>query len=239
MIFFRSIQKTKAISFDLDDTLYDNLPMMIKGEKRLFTYLNETYPLSAQLSREDWQRIKKNHLAQRPELASDMGELRRLTLNKGLSDVGYRGAELEAAVKDTYDFFYFMRSDFEVNKNIHSLLQSLANKVPLVAITNGNVNLEQIDIAKYFSHCFKAHIAQPMKPHPIMFERAADELKLPPANILHVGDNMEKDVMGAINAGMSAAWFACDRKMHIRKERISVLPHIQLNALTELEDLVL
>ncbi|GAB5381373.1 MAG: 5-amino-6-(5-phospho-D-ribitylamino)uracil phosphatase YigB [Aliiglaciecola sp.] len=239
MKFYRSIHKIHALSFDLDDTLYDNLPMMIRGEKRLIEHLNTQYPLTEKITIEDWRQIKKTLLMSRPKLASDMGELRRLTLKEGLSQVGYAGAQLASAVNDAFDFFYYMRSDFKVDKNIHSLLNKLASKVPLVAITNGNVNLEQIDIAKYFSHCLKANIEQPMKPHPIMFERACIRLNLKPESILHVGDNMEKDVMGAINAGMNAAWFACNRSMQINHERISVLPHVHLEKLEELEDLIL
>lgn len=238
MIFFRSISNIEALSFDLDDTLYENHPLMIEAEKKLLSHITNHYPQAQTLTRKDWRQLKLTHLKASPALMSDMGELRRLTLQTGLSSVGYQGEVLKQAVSDCFDYFYHQRSNFKVNKNICSLLEELGNRAPLVAITNGNVNLEQIGIADYFTHCFKASVTQPMKPHKKMFDLASDALNVEHRKILHVGDNLEKDVMGAISAGMQSAWFACDRPMDLKRERTSVLPHVQLDDLNQLKDLV-
>jgi putative hydrolase of the HAD superfamily len=238
MQFFRPLSAIKALSFDLDDTLYENHSLMLQAEKKLQSYLKNHYPLTEQMRIADWRKIKFYHLTHSPELASDMGELRRRTLYTGLQQRGYKDAELEHAVADCFDYFYYQRSHFKVNETICSLLSELARKVPLVAITNGNVNLQQIGIADYFSHCFKANLTQPMKPHRMMFDLASKALGISAGNILHIGDNLEKDVMGAIAAGMQSAWYACNRDMHINQERITILPHIQLHSLSELADLI-
>jgi putative hydrolase of the HAD superfamily len=67
-----------------------------------------------------------------------------------------------------------------------------------------------------------------------MFDEAANYLKIPRGSILHVGDNLEKDVWGATNAGFSAAWHACDRPMEIEKEPVQVLPNVEIHQLDEL-----
>ncbi|GAA0856408.1 HAD-IA family hydrolase [Aliiglaciecola litoralis] len=238
MNFFRAMSTIKAISFDLDDTLYENHSLMITAEQQLQTYLREHYPQTQKMQPADWRSVKRRHLQDTPELASDMGELRRRTLHSGLQQCGYQDQALKKAVSDCFDYFYYQRSNFQVNKTICSLLAELAEKVPLIAITNGNVNLQQIGIADYFTHCLKASLQQPMKPHPMMFDRAATILGIPHKQVLHVGDNLEKDVMGAIAAGMQSAWYACNRKMHINHERITVLPHVKLTELTDLKKLV-
>jgi putative hydrolase of the HAD superfamily len=77
-----------------------------------------------------------------------------------------------------------------------------------------------------------------MKPNIAMFDAAQAHLNIPHGNILHVGDNLPKDVYGAIKAGYQAAWYAEDRSMNIRNERAPVLPHIQLSKLAQLLDLI-
>lgn len=238
MIFYRRLGAIEAMSFDLDDTLYDNHPMMISAEKKLLAFLYEKHPQTEYLDVLGWRAIKMAHLQSHPMLASDMGELRRRTLHTGLHSIGLSGPELDTAVASAFDFFYFARSDFKIEQNIHSLLAQLADKMPLVAITNGNVNLQQIGIAEYFEHAFKASVTMPMKPHKTMFNKSAESLNLATENILHVGDSLEKDVMGGINAGFQAAWYACNRKMTLSIEPASVLPHVQLESLNELLELI-
>ena len=73
-----------------------------------------------------------------------------------------------------------------------------------------------------------------MKPAKDMFNEAANILDIEPKHILHVGDNLIKDVYGAINAGYQAAWFACNRPMRLSHERVFVLPHVKLDTIDEL-----
>ncbi|WP_342806557.1 HAD-IA family hydrolase [Alteromonas sp. M12] len=238
MKFYRNFSPIKAISFDLDDTLYDNYPFIMEAERKLLSYLSASYPKTSEFSYQDWQQFKLEHLQSQPQLASDMGALRKHTLQTGLQKAGYQDHHLSSAVDDCFDFFYHHRSNFQVNQEICALLSKLANKLPLVAITNGNVNLQQIGISEYFSHCFKANLERPMKPHDAMFTLASSTLKVAPKEILHVGDNLEKDVMGAINAGMQSGWYAYNRKMHLTQEKTTVLPHVQLDDLEELNLLI-
>jgi FMN phosphatase YigB (HAD superfamily) len=47
-------------------------------------------------------------------------------------------------------------------------------------------------------------------------------LKLLPAQILHVGDNLKKDVWRAANAGYKSAWFTVNRNMDSNKSMIEL-----------------
>ncbi|GBL03588.1 HAD-superfamily hydrolase, subfamily IA [Glaciecola sp. KUL10] len=234
MIVYKPILKIKAMSFDLDDTLYDNWPYIVEAEKRLYAYLAKNYAQTDSISKSDWQGFKRSALIEDPQLCSDMGELRKITLTKGLSQAGYQGEALNHAVKDCFDYFYFERSNFKVPKDICEVLEKLSNHLPLVAITNGNVNLEQIGISDFFVKIYKASRQQPMKPDSYMFDAAATYLKIPPAQILHVGDNLKKDVWAATNAGYKSAWFAVNRNMDLSKEKVELLPNVQLTEFSQL-----
>ena len=61
-------------------------------------------------------------------------------------------------------------------------------KIPLIAITNGNANPLSCGLGQYFTY-FKAGPDGRSKPYPDMFDKAASLLKLPHQNILHVGDH--------------------------------------------------
>lgn len=238
MIVYKPITKVRAISFDLDDTFYTNWPYIVEADKYLRSYIKDKYPLAGRLDSADWLHVKQQVLSADPELCHDMGELRAVTLTKAFEICGMRASDIPAAVSDCFTTFYQKRSDFEVSPHVHQVLQRLSKLLPIVAITNGNVNCEQIGIAKYFTHILHANKKQRMKPYPDMFAKAANLLELPARHILHVGDNLEKDVWGATRAGYSSAWFAYDRHMDLRKESVFTLPHIQLGDLSEIESLV-
>jgi putative hydrolase of the HAD superfamily len=234
VIVYKPIGDIRSLSFDLDDTFYTNWPYIVEAEQHLRAHIKAQYAVAANFSGDDWHEFKRQALQVDPGLYSDMGELRRQTLHIAFKAANMARNKIDHAVNDCFDVFYHKRSDFNVDKQVHTVLSTLANKVPLVAITNGNVNCQQIGIAHYFSHILQANKHQRMKPHRDMFAAASALLDLPPRQILHVGDNLEKDVWGATRAGMQSAWFAYDRNMVLGTEKALTLPHIQLNSLDEL-----
>ena len=238
MIIYKPTPKIAAMTFDLDDTLYHNWPYLVEAEKGLLNYISERYPGSSHLHKGDWQQFKHRALRDDPTLFSDMGELRRTVLNEGLKQGGYTGSALKNAVDDCFEWFYYQRSNFKVSDTVVAVLSALAKKLPLIAITNGNVNTKQIGIDDYFQTVLKASRNSPMKPHPHMFDEAAGLLARSREKILHVGDNLVKDVWGASISGFSTAWHACDRKMDIRAEPVKILPNLEVHQLEELTHLV-
>ena len=238
MRFFRALGRIQAITFDLDDTLYDNAPIIRGAEQVLNAHLQQHYPRTAQLTAAQWRDIRQHHLKAQPALRSDMAALRLLILTTALEADIADAVLRQQAAQSCFEVFYQARSDFSLSPATHRLLASLAQKVPLIAITNGNVDTQAIGIHGYFQAVLHASVDQPMKPDPCMFLRACERLKLPPREVLHVGDHLIKDVQGAANVGMYTAWHACNRTMNIRHEPVSVLPHVVLDALDELLSLV-
>lgn len=237
MLFYRRRQPILAMSFDLDDTLYDNHPLIGRAEALTLSDMHQRFPQTRHTDTHYWRSIRNQLLSVAPELLSDMGQLRRQGLDIGLTEIGLCGKEKQAAIDEIFQQFYLHRSDFRVEGKIIQVLEQLARHYPLVAITNGNVNLEAIGLGHIFQFSLHASLEQPMKPHSCMFDLAARHLNLLPEQILHVGDNLEKDVMGALSAGYQSAWYAHNRPMDLRRESVSILPHIQLKHLSDLLNL--
>ena len=238
MIFYRRWQPVKAITFDLDDTFYDNHPYIRKAEAEQFAFMHQHFPASQALTQAHWQRIRKQVILQNPSFKGDMIKLRRAVLTLGLAECGLTGQALEDAVEAIYQHFFFYRSDFQIRDEVKVVLKSLSAKYPLVAITNGNVDMERVGLAPYFSLALHASTLQPMKPSPVMFNKAASFLKLAPQHILHVGDHLKKDVWAAIQCGYRAGWYADNREMRLQSESVNVLPDVAFSHLKELVDLL-
>ncbi|MCV5334493.1 5-amino-6-(5-phospho-D-ribitylamino)uracil phosphatase YigB, partial [Escherichia coli] len=78
------------------------------------------------------------------------------------------------------------RSQFEVPQSSLDVLTQLGERVPLVAITNGNVDLDKIGLTPYFQCVLKAGPDGLAKPATDMFAKAKRFLDIPAENILHV-----------------------------------------------------
>ncbi len=242
MQFFRPMNQVKAMTFDLDDTLYDNEPIIRHAESTLQAHIAKHHSKAAQLSSKDWTALKRAAITKDNRLASDMGQLRRVVLSAALAGTPAEklatnlpdDKALNDDVEACFNCFYDARSDFELSPQVHSSLKEVSNHIPLIGITNGNVNTHKIGIDDYFQTIFHASVTRPMKPAKAMFDEAALYLNVAPGHILHVGDNLIKDVYGAVNAGYQAAWFACNRQMILANEPVRVLPHVMLNSLDEL-----
>jgi putative hydrolase of the HAD superfamily len=63
--------------------------------------------------------------------------------------------------------------------------------------------LEQLGISKYFSHVFVSSEIGADKPDPEIFRRALKFASLQPNEVLHAGDDPERDWKAATAAGLS------------------------------------
>jgi len=234
MKFYRRIEPIKAMTFDLDDTLYDNHPVIVRMECELLAWLQQTHPAVAHMDKADWMQIKKHVLQQRPALKSDVTLWRLVQLKYGFLSVGYDEMQAQAAAEEGVHLTLNWRSQFEVPSQSLDVLEKLSECIPLVAITNGNVDLGKIGLTPYFQQVLKAGPDGLAKPATDMFVKAQQFLKLPAENILHVGDHLITDVYGSKLAGFSACWFNDMNKNIINHSKTRTLPDIEINSLRPL-----
>lgn len=227
-----------AISFDLDDTLYDNRPVMRNAERQLWAFLAQQYPKTQQWQAQDWQQLKQQLLLKSPLLAHDTTAARLVTLEQGLLMLGYDKKIATVGAKAGLDYFRYHRADFTVAPEVLAILHQLAARYPLVGITNGNVDAEQIGLGEVLAFVVHPGNGTRMKPYADMFYQAATRLALPTKLLLHVGDSYTADVQGARLAGCQAAWLnpAVGRDPQVAGS--GLLPHLHLTALSDLLQLV-
>ena len=178
--------RIRAITLDLDDTLWPIAPVMSRAEECLDAWLKthcpraaETYPILAM--RELRDRIAREN----PHLAHDFTEQRKLSLQAALLPHGYDDAHVERA----FTAFYEARNQIECYPDSLAALARLAEKYPLVSITNGNADLERIGMDHFFRHTITARGCGVAKPNGRIFTLACTKLNLHPREVLHVGDD--------------------------------------------------
>ena len=242
MKFYRRLNTIKAMSFDLDDTLYDNGPNVRKAEAWLQQYLRETYPHLPFFEALDWLKLRKTVLARQPQLGHDLSLLRIAVLTEFLqsysTDIGVDTESAKALATDIFQQFLAVRSDFVVPEKSLQVLATLSEKMPVIAITNGNVDTDAIGLTPYFSQVIKSSVEHKMKPAADMFYLAARQLHVPKQHILHVGDHLISDVSGAVSNGLMAAWFNPQQKCLKQGTKLTHLPDIELSDLDELLSLL-
>jgi HAD superfamily hydrolase (TIGR01549 family) len=225
------IARIKAISLDLDDTLWPIWPTIEKAEKVLHDWLVDNAPMAAALfsSPSALREIRDYMAANRPDLKNDLSAVRRESIRLAL----YRAGENPLLAEQAFEVFFAERQRVTLFEDAKPALQFLASRFPLVSVSNGNADIARVGLSEYFRAAISAREFGVGKPDPRIFHAAAGAVEVPPENVLHVGDDATLDALGALNAGMQAGWV--NRSDHLWPHEQE--PHVTLTTLTELCEL--
>lgn len=193
----------KALTFDLDDTLWDIWPVVERAEALLHDWLIRHYPrIPHQFTALELRDLSAEVVAARPEMAHDRTWLRKAALQLAAQRAGYADFDIDSA----FEVFFVARNTIEPFAEVRPTLQRLARRYVLASLSNGNADLRLIGMDDLFSVSLNAIGVGAAKPEPLMFEAVSRLLQLRPAQIVHVGDHPEHDVWGARNAGFHTVW---------------------------------
>lgn len=196
-------RRIRAISLDLDDTLWPIEPAIARAELRLDDWLRTHAPSVAAVYPIPAMRVLRDRIsAEHPHLAHDFTAQRKLSLRAALAPHGYGDAHVEAA----FEAYFAARNEVEVYADTLPALRRLGARYPLLSLTNGNADLERIGLRGLFAHAVSAREVGIAKPEPGIFLHACARLDVRPHEVLHVGDDPVLDVVGARAAGLRTVW---------------------------------
>ncbi|MBG6071143.1 MULTISPECIES: HAD family hydrolase [unclassified Polaromonas] len=218
----------KAITLDLDDTLWPIWPTIEKADLALHDWLVQHAPQTAALLAQPAVRheIREHVNGLYPELRHDLSTLRTRAIRLALSRSGNDPGLAEAA----FEVFFDARHQVTLFDDALQSLQFLSRRMPLVALSNGNADVHRIGIGSYFTASLSAQQFGVGKPDPRIFHAAASAVGLQAHEVLHVGDDAELDVLAALDCGMQTVWV--NRSDHPWAHRAQ--PHEIVTTLTEL-----
>lgn len=193
----------KAILFDLDDTLWPIVPVIIQAEQDLYAWLQEHAPKVAQrFSIDSLRHARQELLARQPEFHVDLGALRRAGLHAAFTECGEDCALVEHAMQR----FFAARNAVTPYDDVLPGLLRLKQETVIGTISNGNADLAAIGLSHHFKVSVAAHQLGCAKPDAAIFHEACRQLGVAPQDAVYVGDDVLLDVQGAQRAGMRAVW---------------------------------
>jgi putative hydrolase of the HAD superfamily len=204
----------EALCLDLDDTILDSEWCVRAGWERVADLVGVRRPelersaLLAAIERTagwfwaDEERHRRGRLdleaARFEVIAQALGEL--AAPDPGLAR---EAAELYTA---------FRQRELRLFAGALEVLGRLRASVPRLAlVTNGaslpqREKIERFDLTRFFDHVQVEGEFGAGKPDPVVYAHVLDRLGAPAGTTLMVGDNYACDVLGALAAGMHAAW---------------------------------
>ena len=120
------------------------------------------------------------------------------------------------------------------------VLNRIAGGFALALITNGapdtqREKLRHTAIDRYFDVVVISGEHALAKPDPAIFRHALNNLDVAPQEALHVGDSLQADVAGALNAGLTAVWLNRGAR---ERDATHPTPQHEITSLRELPQLL-
>ncbi len=192
-----------AVLFDLDETFWPIIPVIMQAENVLFDWMREQVPaVTARYSIVSLREQRKAMADEHASYAYDLQLLRRHALEKVFDECGEDPRKVELAMQ----LFDRERNQVTLYGDVYPVLDALHSLVRLGTITNGSADLEAIGLATYFQSMIAANSHGSAKPDPSIFHAACAELGVAPEQAVYVGDDPMLDVAAASAAGLQTVW---------------------------------
>lgn len=226
------ITRIKAITLDLDDTLWPIWPVINRAEQALSQWLTSRAPIAAALFADPQARqtVREHVLQTRPEIGHDLSAIRRESIRAAL----HRSQEDTTLAEPAFEVFFAERMRVELFDDVMPAMACLAARFPIVAVSNGNAHVGRVGLGQFFMGSLSSSEFGVAKPDARIFQAAADKAGVASTEVLHVGDDAALDVLGALGAGMQTVWVNRERHNWVHAEQ----PHHTVENLMELATLL-
>lgn len=197
----------RAICFDLDNTLWEIEPVLLRAEGILTDWLRLRYPrIPERFTAEEMLTMRAALARDEPHRAHDFTYLRRECLARAARAAGYEAEACTSIACEAFDAWHAARNQVTPYSETLPALERLKARFRLATLSNGNADLARIGLSHHFEVSLSAGALGWAKPDPRAYTAVAEALTLEPAQILFVGDEPHADVLGPRAAGMQTVW---------------------------------
>lgn len=209
----------KAIIFDIDDTLYDQIEPFEHAYKTVFgdqyqISIQELFVSSRKHSDVVFKSTQTGHMTMR-----DMYIYR---IRNAFLD--YKIEITEQQALDFQEHYSWQQKNITMTKTMKDILVYCKNnKIQLGIITNGpsahqREKIKSLNLGDYIKqdYMFISGDYDFAKPDIQMFEYAEKVMQIEKKDLIYIGDAYENDVVGAKQAGWNCIWF--NRRGHVQPD---------------------
>lgn len=224
----------KALIFDVDDTLYDQIqPFERALERHIEVAREQIEPLYLSFRRYADEVFEATAIGKMSLKDSHIYRMKH-----ALEDFGYQVSDATAlAIQIDYDYFQGQIELSPVFPEIFSWCQ--AQGIAMGIITNGPYRhqlrkIRTMGLVNWFEleHVLISGQVGITKPDPAIFQLMEERLGMPGEDICYLGDSFENDVVGAKVANWKAIWF------NHRKRVEPIAPYQADKVVTDWDELV-
>lgn len=227
----------KVVCFDLDDTICDLWEGEHKARDTLIERLVEDsgHPraLVSNIYDAEWATFKGNYMDLVAEGLDEI-DIRDKHMRGVLKELGVKGDTREYAglhCTEKMDGIYLY-------PDARNVMDTLKKKYRLTMITNGasvwqREKIEKLDIEDYFEEIIVSGELGHHKPSSKIFEEMTRRTQVDASEIIYIGNNYMKDVVGAKESGWKAVWVKRNDE-----ERDESVPDYVINELSELLEIL-
>jgi putative hydrolase of the HAD superfamily len=194
----------QCITFDLDDTLWEVGPVIMRAEQEFYDWLRRRCPrVTEAFDLEALTLQRRAYFRRFPDRMHDLTGLRKQWLRDLFETFGYE----EVSVEMAFHVFWEHRNAVELFAEAPPVMEQLRERYTLGVITNGNACVHHIGIGHWFDFVVSSETAGHSKPAPQIFHAALEHAGVEPPRVVHVGDDPTNDVLGASAVGMRTVWY--------------------------------
>lgn len=232
----KKVSGIKAISFDGDQTLWDFRKVMRHSLHHTLKELEQMDPQAAAMLDIDKMIEIRNRVAE--ELKGRVTNLEAVRLEafrQTLAETGRPDDTLASHLNEIYLKHRF--EDIELYKDVLPVLQKLKGKYTLGLLSNGNSYPEHCGLEDIFQFVVFSQDYGIEKPDPKLYQIAIEKAGYSREEVLHVGDSLQNDVIGANNAGIKCVWLNRERVENTSGSKIDYEIHSLLELLEILSEM--
>lgn len=214
------MREIRAVLFDLDDTLHDDTFAFTTAAEEVAREVAAEHGIDAIVLKDAYIAEAEGfwHRLTAEQVKTKLSSLRATMWGNALASVGL--ADPALAVRSAVNYNAYRKKYFSPFPGAIDLLRDLkARGKRLGILTNGvsethHEKIALLQIAQYFDAIFLADEVGMVKPDPLLFAHACQKLDTSPAYGAMVGDRYDRDIAGALEAGLYTIW------VNIRAERV-------------------
>ena len=226
----------EIVLFDLDDTLHDDTAVFRDAAEEVAREVAAEHGIDA-------LELKDAYIAQAEgfwhRLSSEQLKVRLMNVREELWTAALRGVGLsdpDVAHRSAARYNDYRRKRFAPFPGAIEALRALRERgLKIGILTNGfsethREKIELLQLGDYVDAIFIADEVGMLKPDPRLFAHACTEMGSSPAHAAMVGDRYDRDIRGALDAGLFAVW------LNVRDEALpdgARLPDVMCHSIVE------
>ena len=210
------MRELRAVLFDLDDTLHDDTRAFQNAADEVAREVAAEHGIDALRLKDAyiaeaegfWKRLTAEQV--QDVLVNSVSSLRSRLWASALTSVGLDDRRIAESSAVNYNLY--RKKYFALFPGALDLLKALRRAgMKLGLLTNGisethREKIALLEISELFDAIFLADETGMVKPDPRLFAHACERLGAQPRRTAMVGDRYERDVAGALEAGLYTIW---------------------------------